>query len=123
MNACFNLIKGCKNLTSTEFCSECLANGGIHKSVLKKGVVGMNLTKEALFHTFDKARETESSFVFVGVCAEGTDEVIVIPQKSFDAKEEFYDKAYNNELVHVMNSKVFIRGVSYGEATELNNII
>ncbi|WP_223145205.1 hypothetical protein [Planococcus sp. ANT_H30] len=83
----------------------------------------MGLTKEALFQTFDKARETESSFVFVTVNAEGTDEVIVIPPKSFDAKEQFYDKAYNDELVHVMNSKVFIRGVAYGKAEELNNII
>ena len=83
----------------------------------------MTLTKDALFATFDKARETESPFVFVKVCAEGTDEVIVIPQKSFDAKEDFYDKAYNNDLTHVMNSKVFIRGVSFGEAAQLNNII
>lgn len=83
----------------------------------------MELTKEALFQTFDKARETDSSFVFVEVSAVGTDEIIVIPQKSFDAKEQFYDKAYNDELVHVMNSKVSIRGISYGEAAQLNNII
>lgn len=83
----------------------------------------MGLTKEVLFGTFDKARESESSFVFVEVSAEGTDEVIVIPKKSFDAKEDFYDKAYNDNLTHVMNSNVFIRGVSYGEAGQLNNII
>ncbi|ANU28449.1 hypothetical protein I858_015780 [Planococcus versutus] len=83
----------------------------------------MGLAKEALFQTFDKARETESPFVFVKVNAEGTDEVIVIPAKSFDAKEQFYDKAYNNELVHVMNSKVCIRLVSYGVASDLYTII
>lgn len=83
----------------------------------------MGITKDALFATFDEARESESPFVFVEVNAEGTEEVIVIPQKSFDAKEDFYDKAYNDDLTHVMNSNVSIKGVSYGTAAQLNNII
>lgn len=83
----------------------------------------MSLTKQTLSHTFAKARETNSSFVFVAIVAEGTEEVIVIPRRSFDAKEVFYNKAYNDELVHVMNSGVYIRGLSYGESSELNNIL
>lgn len=82
----------------------------------------MALTKQHLTNTFAKAREKGASFVFVAIVAEGTEEVICIPKRSFDAKEAFYNNAYNNELVHVMNSKVYIRGLSYGEGEELNNI-
>ena len=82
----------------------------------------MSLTKQTLSHTFIKARETNSSFVFLAIVAEGTEEV-VIPRRSFDAKEVFYNKAYNDELVHVMNSGVYIRGLCYGESSELNNIL
>ena len=82
----------------------------------------MGLTKEALFETFDKARETESPFVFVAIHAVDAEEVIAIPAASFDAKEQFYDKAYGDDLVHVMNSNVYIRGLSYGRAEVLNDI-
>jgi hypothetical protein len=82
----------------------------------------MGLTKQHLSNTFAKARETNSSFVFVAIRAEEGEEVIVVPKQYFDYKENFYKKAYNHELVHVMNSKVYIRGLSYGEADELNNI-
>lgn len=80
------------------------------------------MNKEKLFETFDKARETESLFVFVEVHAVDADEIIVVPAKSFDAKEQFYDKAYDNNLVHVMNSEVYIQGLSYGTAAQLQNI-
>lgn len=83
----------------------------------------MGLTKQSLTETFAKAKEKESPFVFVAIVAEGTEEVIVVPAKSFEAKEQFYSKAYNDDLVHVMNSKVRIRGMAYGHAEELNNII
>jgi hypothetical protein len=82
----------------------------------------MGLTKQHLANTFAKARETNSSFVFVAIRAEEGEEVIVVPKKYFDYKENFYNNAYNDDLVHVMNSKVYIRGLSYGEAEELNNI-
>lgn len=82
----------------------------------------MALTKEHLKNTFTRARETDASFVFVAVVAEGTEEIITIPKRSFDAKEAFYSRIYNEELVHGMNSQVYIRGLSYGEAEELKNI-
>lgn len=85
--------------------------------------MNMGLTKQTLANTFAKATETDSPFVFVAINAEGTEEVIVVPKRSFKAKEAFYHNAYNDELVHVMNSKVHIRGLSYGQAEELNNII
>lgn len=82
----------------------------------------MGLTKQHLTNAFTRARETDSSFVFVAVVAEGTEEIITIPKRSFDAKEAFYLRIYNDELVHGMNSQVYIRGLSFGEAEELNNI-
>lgn len=32
MNKCFNFNKGCQNVAVTEFCPDCLANGGIYKA-------------------------------------------------------------------------------------------
>ena len=82
----------------------------------------MPLTQQHLENTFKAAREKGAAFVFIAVVAEGVEEIITIPQHSFDAKEALYKRAYNNELVHCMNSAVYIRGLSYGEATELLNI-
>ena len=82
-----------------------------------------DMNKQTLKETFDKARQTESPFVFVVIDAEGTKEIITIPAKSFDNKEAFYAKAYNDDLVHVMNSKVYIHGLSYGVASDLYTLV
>lgn len=50
-------------------------------------------------------------------------EVISIPNESFDAKEQFYVKAYSENLVHHMNSSVRILGFSYGNATVLSELV
>ncbi|MEK5334345.1 MULTISPECIES: hypothetical protein [unclassified Lysinibacillus] len=83
----------------------------------------MKLTKQNLINTFKAAREEEASFVFVGIEAEGIKEAIAVPTISFDAKEQFYMNAYSDELVHVMNSKVRIFGLSFGSATAIHDII
>lgn len=83
----------------------------------------MSLTKEHLQNTFNTARENGVDYVFVAIIAEGVEEVIVIPKESFDAKEKFYLGAYSEELTHVMNKNVKIRGLSYGSCYELENII
>lgn len=81
------------------------------------------LTKQNLISTFKGARENAASFVFVGIEAEGIKEVIAVPKDSFKAKEQFYMNAYSNELVHVMNSKVRITGLTYGDATAIHDLI
>jgi hypothetical protein len=83
----------------------------------------VNLLKQHLTNTFAKARETGASCVFIEISAIGVDEIVLVPKRSFDAKERFYDKAYSDDLTHVMNSDVFIRGLSYGEIEDLHNII
>ncbi|MEK4715353.1 hypothetical protein [Sporosarcina sp. FSL K6-5500] len=83
----------------------------------------MQLTKEDLINTFKSAREEDASFIFVGIEAEGVKEAIAVPLFSFDAKEQFYMNAYSDELVHVMNSKVRIFGLSFGGATAIHDII
>lgn len=83
----------------------------------------MTLTKEHLQNTFNAARENVVDYVFVAIVAEGTEEVIVIPKESFHAKEEFYMNAYGDDLKHVMNKNVYIRGLSYGSCYELENIL
>lgn len=83
----------------------------------------MTLTKESLIHTFQEARRLNMPYVFVVIRAEGVDEAIVIPERSFDAKEEFYMSAYDESLSHVMNKNVIIRGLSFGRENELPRII
>lgn len=79
----------------------------------------MVLNKQTLINSFEQARKHNFPFVFVGIEAEGIKEVIVIPKESFDAKEEFYKRAYSDDLVHVMNSEVRIFGLSFGEVNEI----
>ncbi|MCM3030372.1 MULTISPECIES: hypothetical protein [unclassified Niallia] len=83
----------------------------------------MKLTKQHLTNTFKGARENGASFVFVGIEAEGIQEVIAVPKVSFDAKEKFYNNAYSDELVHVMNSKVKVFGLTYGEAESITELV
>jgi hypothetical protein len=83
----------------------------------------MELTKQNLINTFKVARENEASFVFVGIEAEGIKEVIMVPSISFDAKEKFYNNAYSEDLVHVMNSKVRVFGLTYGDAQAIHDLI
>lgn len=83
----------------------------------------MKLTKQNLINTFNGAREHDAPFVFVGIEAEGIKEVIAVPKESFDAKEKFYNTAYSDDLVHVMNSKVHVFGLTYGEANGIHDLI
>lgn len=75
-----------------------------------------------LIEQFNKARKEDSKFVFVVIEAEGVQETICIPKRSFDEKQAFYERSYTDQLVHVMNKNVFIRGLSRGGAEQLNNI-
>jgi len=83
----------------------------------------MALTKATLKRAFEEARRMNMPYVFVVIRAEGVDEAIVIPERSFDDKEEFYMNAYNEDLSHVMNKNVYIRGLSFGRENELPRII
>ncbi|MFJ3388900.1 hypothetical protein [Lysinibacillus sp. NPDC086135] len=83
----------------------------------------MTLTKQHLVNTFEGARNNNSPYVFVGIEAEGIKEVISIPSVSFDAKEQFYNNAYSNKLVHVMNSKVKIIGLTHGYPEALTDLV
>lgn len=112
-NKCFN-YPNCNNEATTEFCPECLMNGGIKVNESKDG-----LTKEDLINLFSVARDKQLPFVFVSIEAEGVKEVIAVPSESFDAKEKFYNNAYSDELVHVMNSKVRITNVIAGDVAAL----
>lgn len=76
------------------------------------------MKKHVIQDMFETAREQQLPFVVVGVEAEGTKEAIVVPAESFDAKEQFYNGAYDENLVHVMNSKVRIFNVIAVSAAE-----
>lgn len=80
-------------------------------------------SKEILLQNFESARKMGAEFVFVVVSAEGVEEVISIPSKSFDAKEQFYKNAYDDNLVHVMNSNVKITSVAYGQSDILKDLL
>lgn len=82
----------------------------------------MMLTKQKLQETFKSAKAENSRFVFIGIEAEGVQETICIPERSFEDKQAFYERSYTGDLVHVMNKNVFIRGMSHGESEQLDII-
>lgn len=79
--------------------------------------------KEKLIELFKVADELNSEMIFIGIQAVDSEEVIVIPNKYFKTKLEFYKGAYNEDLVHVMNDKVKIISFSHGGKEELSNHI
>lgn len=81
------------------------------------------MKKHMLMDVFEHARLSESPYVFVLIEAEGTDEIVVVPNKSFNDKQAFYNKAYSDDLKHVMNKDVFIKRFDYGNADKLKFII
>lgn len=72
--------------------------------------------KDELIDTFLHAQISNSKYVFVKIEAEGTEECIVIPRKSFYKKQNFYKGAYDENLIHVMNSKVKITDFVHGNS-------
>lgn len=82
----------------------------------------MSLTKKDLIEQFNKAKIEGNKFVFIGIEAEGVQETICIPKRSFDEKLAFYERSYTDELKHVMNKNVFIRGISRGGSNQLDII-
>ena len=83
----------------------------------------MTLTKIDLNNAFADAAVKDSQFVFVRINAEGTEEIIAIPEKSFISKRAFYEKAYDAGLRHVMNTSVAITGVAHGNALAIHHLV
>lgn len=79
----------------------------------------MTVKKHELNEIFDTARQFGYKFVFLGIVAEGTREVIAIPTFSFDKKQEFYNKAYSDDLVHHMNSSVYVEWVATDDKIDI----
>lgn len=71
-----------------------------------------NITKEDLKTAFGIAKDRELGEVYIGIKVEGHLEVTVIPKESFLYKLEYYNKAYDDDLIHVMNKEVEIIGIA-----------
>lgn len=80
------------------------------------------LTKQNLNNTFGSAIKEGANYVGVKVSAEGIEECIVIPNESFEGKRSFYDRAYTDELIHSMNSKVKIVGFTHGDWSDIEEL-
>ena len=83
----------------------------------------MNIGKLALMKTFEQAKNQGFPYVYVKIEAEGIEELIVVPEQSFGAKEKFYLNAYDDNLTHVMNKNVKITNIGFGNKTHLPNFI
>lgn len=79
----------------------------------------MKLNHEFLDEQFEEAKKGGHGFIFVEIDVEGVEEVICIPRKSFDKKHDFYKRAYADNLKHVMNQKVRIKGIYFGDYQQL----
>ena len=83
----------------------------------------MTLTKQDLLSVFEEAENRDYPYVFVKIEAEGVEELIIIPSRSFKAKKDFYRGAYNNDLTHVMNKNVKIMDAGYGNQLDISKFI
>lgn len=70
------------------------------------------LSKVDLNNAFGIALERDLDFIYIGLRVKDALEIIVIPKSSMKSKQEFYNKAYTEDLHHVMNSKVEIIGIA-----------
>nr|DAG96654.1 MAG TPA: hypothetical protein [Herelleviridae sp.] len=70
------------------------------------------LSKIDLNNAFGVALERDLDFIYIGLKVEDALEIIVIPKSSMKVKQEFYNKAYTEDLQHVMNSQVEIIGIA-----------
>lgn len=78
----------------------------------------MLLNKYDLVKTFDSARENKLPFIFVGVEAFGVKEIISIPEESFDAKESYLNKTYDENLIMHTNENISIKYLGCGSNIE-----
>lgn len=78
------------------------------------------MQKRELINTFQKASDENAAFVFMSIQAEGTLEIICIPDISFKSKKDFYEQTYTEDCKHVMNKNVIIKSVDYGSSETLN---
>ncbi len=81
------------------------------------------LTTNNLGIAFESARNSGATFLFVKVNAKGTEEVICIPRKSFEAKEAYYNHVYNEDLTHKFSEGVSITGFTHGGPDALYDLI
>lgn len=81
------------------------------------------MKKHMLMDIFEHAQKSSKPYLFIAIDANGTEEAIVIPRRSFEEKKLFYRKAYNDDLTHIMNEGVRIVSFDYGDADKLKFII
>lgn len=81
------------------------------------------MNKATLIRTFEEANLMNSDYVFVLIEAEGIKECIAIPNISFESKKDFYLNAYDDSLVHVMNSNVRITNCGHGDESKLSYFV
>ena len=70
------------------------------------------INKNDLNNAFGVALERKLKFIYIGIKVKNNLEIIVIPKNSMKEKQEFYNKAYTEDLHHIMNSQVEIVGIA-----------
>lgn len=80
----------------------------------------MQLTMTNLENCFVRAKEIKVNFIGVKIQMEGFQkpEIIINPIENFDAKLEYYKKAYNNDLTLKAFNGIKIVAFTYGDDFE-----
>jgi hypothetical protein len=75
------------------------------------------MTLTGLTNCFELAKEINANYVGVKIEMQGFDkpEIIINPTTNFDAKLEYYKKAYNEDLTLKTFNGIRIVGFTYGE--------
>jgi hypothetical protein len=77
----------------------------------------VNLTLANLNKCFEYAREEDAKYIAILVTGVGEEpEVIINPAANFDAKQEYWNATYTNELVHKHSPAIRIIGFSQADS-------
>ena len=80
------------------------------------------MTLEGLRRAFGSIWAKESKYVGILVDIVGVKEVIINSNENFDAKLEYYEKAYNEDLTHKHAVGIKIVGYTFGDSfAEIQN--
>ena len=83
---------------------------------MKEGEMMRAKKMRDLIYAFKSAEECKAKYIAVAIQSEDLDglEIIINPSENFTAKQSYYLKAYDNELVLKACNKIKIAGIAYG---------
>lgn len=72
------------------------------------------MNKKGFLNMFKLAEVYNIDYIGVKIVCFGKPEVIIFPNKNFEQKYKYYNESYNEKLVSINNSNIYIESIAYG---------